>query len=125
MTRQRAAKVEGVEVPDLVVDADPDAQLLVIGWGSSYGVIRAAMRRIREGGRPIASCHLHHLNPLPANTGDVLRSFPRVLCCEMNSGQLASVLRGRYLVDIDSHTKVEGQPLFAQELEDAILEVIG
>jgi 2-oxoglutarate ferredoxin oxidoreductase subunit alpha len=125
MTRQRAGKVEGVEVPPLSVDADPNAELLLVGWGSSYGVIRAAVRRIRDKGLPIAATHLHHLNPLPPNTGDVLRSFPRVLCCEMNSGQLASVLRARYLVDVESHTKVEGQPLFAQELEDAILEVIG
>jgi 2-oxoglutarate ferredoxin oxidoreductase subunit alpha len=121
MTAHRAAKVAGVEVPPLWVDADDGAELLVIGWGSSYGVVRAAARRVREKGRPLAVAHLRHLNPLPANTGEVLRSFQRVLCPEMNSGQLARVLRAEYLVALDSYAKVEGQPLFAGELEREIL----
>ncbi len=125
MTHLRAAKVDGIEVPDLDVDADPDAKLLVLGWGSSQGAIRAAVRRVRLNGHRVACASLRHLNPLPANTGDVLRSFDRVLVPEMNSGQLASVLRGRYLVDVESHTKVEGLPLFTGELEAAILERLG
>jgi 2-oxoglutarate ferredoxin oxidoreductase subunit alpha len=122
MTDLRAAKVAGVDVPDLEVAGDVDADLLVIGWGSSYGAIRAGVRRAREGGVRVATAHFHHLNPLPANTGEVLRSYERVLLPEMNSGQLAKVLRAEYLVDVESYSKVKGQPLFANELEQEILK---
>jgi 2-oxoglutarate ferredoxin oxidoreductase subunit alpha len=121
MTDLRAAKVAGVEVPDLVVDGDVDADLLVLGWGSSYGAIRAGVRRAREGGHRVAVAHFHHLNPLPANTGEILRSYERVLLPEMNAGQLARVLRAEYLVDVESYTKVKGQPLFAAEIEQEIV----
>ena len=122
MTAARQAKVDGIVVPPLEVDADEGAELLVIGWGSSYGVMGAAARRIRNGGRKVAIAHLRHLNPLPANTGEVLRNFRRVLCVETNTGQLANVLRARYLVDVESYGKVEGLPLFAAEVEEQILE---
>ncbi|MEA2294740.1 MAG: 2-oxoglutarate/2-oxoacid ferredoxin oxidoreductase subunit alpha [Solirubrobacteraceae bacterium] len=122
MTDLRAAKVAGVDVPDLEVAGDVDADLLVIGWGSSYGAIRAGVRRARDGGKRVAVAHLHHLNPLPANTGEVLRSYERVLLPEMNSGQLAKVLRAEFLVDVESYSKVKGQPLFAAELEQEILK---
>ena len=88
----------------------------MLGWGSSEGAIRAGVRRAREAGHKVASAQLRHLNPLPANTGDVLRSFDRVLVPEMNTGQLAPVLRAAFLVDIESYTKVQGQPLFAAEI---------
>jgi 2-oxoglutarate ferredoxin oxidoreductase subunit alpha len=122
MTAARQAKVDGIEVPPLEVDADEGAELLVIGWGSSFGVMGAAARRIRIGGRKVAIAHLRHLNPLPANTGEVLRNFRRVLCVETNTGQLANMLRARYLVDVESYGKVEGLPLFAAEVEQEILE---
>jgi len=122
MTELRAAKVAGIEVPDLVVDHDEGATVLVLGWGSSFGAVRAGVRRIRERGLPVARAHLHHLNPFPANLGDVLRRYPSVLVPELNTGQLAQLLRGTYLVDVRSHTKVEGQPLLAGEMEQAILE---
>jgi 2-oxoglutarate ferredoxin oxidoreductase subunit alpha len=127
MTELRAAKVDGIvrEVPDLVVDADPDAELLVIGWGSSEGPIRAGVRAARAAGAKVASAQLRHIHPLPANTEEVLRSYPRVLMPEMNTGQLAQVLRGRFLVDIESLTKVQGQPLFSSEIEAAILQRTG
>ena len=125
MTRLRAERVERIveSVPDLKVD-DPDgAELLVLGWGSSYGAIEGAARRVRrENGLNVTTAHLHHLNPLPANTGDVLRSFPRVLIPEMNMGQLATVLRGRFLVDCESYTKVDGMPIFTRDVMDQILE---
>jgi 2-oxoglutarate/2-oxoacid ferredoxin oxidoreductase subunit alpha len=124
MTELRAAKVAGIEVPDLEVDHQDGADLLVIGWGSSAGAIRAGVRRIRVGGRQAAFAHLHHLNPLPANLGEVLRSYRHVLLPEMNSGQLARVLRSEYLVDVRSYTRVEGRPLFAAEIEQAILEML-
>ncbi|MGH2888408.1 MAG: 2-oxoacid:acceptor oxidoreductase subunit alpha [Solirubrobacteraceae bacterium] len=126
MTRLRAAKVDGIadELPPLVVDIEPDpaqrTDLLVLGWGSTEGAIRAGVRLAREAGHRVACAQLRHLNPLPRNTGDVLRSFERVLVPEANSGQLAMLLRGRYLVDVESFTKVQGQPLFAQEIAEEI-----
>ena len=94
----------------------------MLGWGSSEGAIRAGVRRAREAGHMVACAHLHHLNPFPANTGDVLRSFDRVLVPEMNTGQLAQLLRAKYLVDVESFCKVQGQPLFASEIEEQIAE---
>ncbi len=122
MTELRAAKVAGIDVPPLEVDSEPGASLLVLGWGSSEGAIRAAVRRARIDGHRVASAHLRHLNPLPANTGDVLRSFDRVLVPEMNTGQLAQVLRAKYLIDVESLCKVQGLPLFTGEIEAAIVE---
>jgi 2-oxoglutarate ferredoxin oxidoreductase subunit alpha len=124
MTELRAEKIDGIarEVPALHVDSEPGARLLVLGWGSSEGSIRAGVRRAREAGHTVACAHLHHLNPFPANTGDVLRSFDRVLVPEMNTGQLAKLLRAKYLVDVESFCKVQGQPLFASEIEEQIAE---
>ncbi len=124
MTELRAAKVAGIErdVPPLAVDAEDGASLLVLGWGSSEGAIRAAVRRARLAGHKVACAQLRHLNPLPSNVGDVLRSYERVLVPELNSGQLAAVLRAKYLVDVESHTKVTGQPLHTSEIESAIEE---
>jgi 2-oxoglutarate ferredoxin oxidoreductase subunit alpha len=124
MTELRAAKVAGIEVPDVVVDHEDGAEVLVLGWGSSAGALRAGVRRVRDGGRKVARAHLHHLNPLPANLGEVLRAYRRVLLPEMNSGQLARMLRAEYLVDVTSYTRVEGRPLLAGEIEQAILELL-
>jgi len=124
MTELRAQKVAGIadEAPELEVD-DPDgAELLVIGWGSTYGAITGAARRLRRRGRQVATAHVHHLNPLPRNTGEVLRAYRRVLVPEVNTGQLVKVLRADYLVDAESYTKVEGLPIFAEELDEAIEE---
>ena len=126
MTRVRSDKVRGIaaDLPDLYVDADPGAELLVIGWGSSRGAIRAAARRVRLNGHAVALAHLHHLHPLPTNLGEILHRFDRVLVPEMNSGQLAQLLRAEYLVNVVSHTKLEGKPLFAAELESVMLELL-
>ena len=123
MTELRAAKVDGIadHIPPLRVDADTGARLLVLGWGSSEGAIRAGVRRARLDGHKVACAQLHYLNPLPANTGDVLRSFDRVLVPELNTGQLAKVLRAKFLVDVESFCKVQGQPLFAAEIEQQIV----
>jgi 2-oxoglutarate ferredoxin oxidoreductase subunit alpha len=120
MTDLRAAKVAGVEVPD--VEVDGEGSLLVLGWGSSYGAVRAGARRVRESGGRVATAHLRWLNPLPGNLEAVLRGYDRVLVPEMNSGQLAHELRARYLIGVESYTKVQGQPLLPSELEQAILE---
>jgi 2-oxoglutarate ferredoxin oxidoreductase subunit alpha len=124
MTGLRAAKVAGMadEIPALRVDSEPGANLLVLGWGSTEGAIRAGVRRAREAGHTVACAQLRHLNPLPANTGDVLRSFERVLVPELNSGQLASILRARFLIDVESLSKVRGRPLFTTEIVRAIEE---
>jgi 2-oxoglutarate/2-oxoacid ferredoxin oxidoreductase subunit alpha len=127
MVRLRQAKIDGIaaSIAPLAVD-DPtgDARLLVLGWGSTYGPIGAAVRRIRRAGRPVAQAHLRHLNPFPANTGEVLRSYDRVLVPEMNLGQLALLLRGRFLVDVQSYNRVRGLPFKAEELADVIEKAI-
>ncbi|MGW4793190.1 2-oxoacid:acceptor oxidoreductase subunit alpha [Nonomuraea sp. NPDC004297] len=125
MVRTRAAKIAGIDVPDLEVDdADGDAKVLVLGWGSTYGPIAAAVRRIRRNGGKVAQAHLRHLNPLPANTGEVLKRYDRVLLPEINLGQLALLLRARFLVDIISYNRVRGLPFKAEELAGVIQDVI-
>jgi 2-oxoglutarate ferredoxin oxidoreductase subunit alpha len=124
MTALREAKVAGIDVPDVVVDHEDGADVLVLGWGSSEGALRAGVRRVRQAGRTVARAHLRHLNPLPANLGEVLRAYRRVLLPEMNCGQLVRVLRSEYLVDVRSYTRVEGRPLLAAEIEHAILETL-
>jgi 2-oxoglutarate ferredoxin oxidoreductase subunit alpha len=121
MVRLRKAKIDGISVPDLVVD-DPtgDAELLLVGWGSSYGPIGEACRRARRNGIKVAHAQLRHLNPYPANLGEVLRSYPNVVLPEMNLGQLALLLRGKFLVDVQSVTKVEGMAFLAEEVEGII-----
>ncbi len=127
MVRLRQAKVDGIAAsigPLAVDDPTGDARLLVLGWGSTYGPIGAAVRRIRRAGRPVAQAHLRHLNPFPANTAEVLRSYDRVLVPEMNLGQLALLLRGRFLVDVQSYNRVRGLPFKAEELADVIEKAI-
>ena len=121
MVRLRQAKIDGIAVPDLVVD-DPSgaAELLIIGWGSSYGPIGEACRRARRKGIAVAHAHLRHLNPFPANLESVLRRYPKVVAPEMNLGQLAMLLRARYLVDVQPWTKVAGLAFSAQELVGVI-----
>ncbi|HNP13973.1 MAG TPA: 2-oxoacid:acceptor oxidoreductase subunit alpha [Mycobacterium sp.] len=121
MVRLRQAKIDGIEVPDLEVD-DPtgDAELLLLGWGSSYGPIGEACRRARRRGVKIAHAQLRYLNPFPANLGEVLRRYPKVVVPEMNLGQLALLLRGKYLVDVQSVSKVAGMAFRADEVETII-----
>jgi 2-oxoglutarate ferredoxin oxidoreductase subunit alpha len=123
MVRLRAAKIAGIarSIPPLEVD-DPsgEASLLVLGWGSTYGPIAAAIGDLRKAGRQVAQAHLRHLAPFPANTGDVLKAYDKVLIPEMNLGQLALLLRGTFLVDAVSFNQVRGLPFTAAELTDAI-----
>ncbi len=127
MVRLRAQKVAGIaaDIPELEVD-DPEtaASVLVVGWGSTYGPIGAAVRRVRNRGLHVAQAHVHYLNPLPRNTGEVLRRYEKVLVPEMNLGQLALLLRAEFLVDIVSYTQVRGRPLTAAELENAIVAMV-
>ncbi|WP_406691408.1 2-oxoacid:acceptor oxidoreductase subunit alpha [Saccharopolyspora sp. ID03-671] len=125
MTRLRQRKIDGISVPDITVD-DPsgEAKVLVLGWGSSFGPIGAACRRVRAQGLQVASAHLRHLNPMPANLGEVLRGYDKVIVPEMNLGQLAMLLRARYLVDVQSYTKVAGLPFQAEELQNVLNDVV-
>jgi 2-oxoglutarate ferredoxin oxidoreductase subunit alpha len=126
MTALRAAKVEGIaaDIPELEVDDEDGAELLVLGWGSTYGAVKGAVRRVRLRGGKVARAHLHHLNPLPVNTGEVVRSYSKVLIPETNTGQLLSIVRDRFLVDAVGYNKLEGLPIFAEELDDVITEAL-
>jgi 2-oxoglutarate ferredoxin oxidoreductase subunit alpha len=122
MTGIRAERIAKIadDVPELEVDADDGAELLVLGWGSSFGPIHGAARRLRRAGYRLALAHVHHLNPLPRNTGEVVRSFPRVVVPEMNTGQLVKIIRSEFLVDAESITKVDGLPFFTSDLEQEL-----
>ena len=127
MVRLRQAKIDGIaaDIPPLQVDDPGDAaRVLVLGWGSTYGSIATAVQRVRLAGRPIAQAHLRHLNPFPGNLGDVLRRYEKVLVPEINLGQLALLLRGRYLVDVISYNRVRGLPFGGAELAGVIKDVI-
>jgi 2-oxoglutarate ferredoxin oxidoreductase subunit alpha len=126
MVHLRADKIAGIakDIPDVTVD-DPtgDAELLVLGWGSTWGSVKAAIRRFRQGGGKAAQAHLVHLNPFPRNLGEVLARYPKVLVPEMNLGQLARMVRAEYLVDAVTLSKVQGIPFRAAEIEDKIREM--
>ena len=127
MVRTRQAKVDGIArtiAPLEVDDPDGDAKVLVLGWGSTYGPIGAAVKRVRREGHSIARAHLRHLNPFPANTAEVLRSYDRVVIPEMNLGQLALLIRGTFLVDAIGINQVRGLPFKADELLTALIDVI-
>ena len=120
MVHLRHKRIASIPVPDAEVDGDADADLLIVGWGSTWGAITGAVRRIRTAGRKVAHVHLTHLNPLPANLGDLLRSYRRVMVPEMNLGQLSRILRAEFLVDAEVLSKVKGQPFTAGEIQHAI-----
>ncbi|HEX9991962.1 MAG TPA: 2-oxoacid:acceptor oxidoreductase subunit alpha [Acidimicrobiales bacterium] len=126
MVHLRAAKIAGIarDIPPVVVEGDEDADLLVLGWGSTWGAIGGAVDRVRARGRRVARAHLVHLNPFPQNLGDVLRRYRTVLVPEMNMGQLSRLVRAEYLVDARAVTKVRGLPFTAGELERTILDTL-
>ena len=127
MVRTRQAKVDGIanDIEPLEVD-DPtgDADVLVLGWGSTYGPIGAGCRRVRESGLKVAQAHFRHVNPFPANTEEVLKRYKKVLIPEMNLGQLVMLVRSKYLVDAISYNQVRGLPFKAEELAGVIEDVI-
>jgi 2-oxoglutarate ferredoxin oxidoreductase subunit alpha len=123
MTRLRAQKVAGIasDIPQLEAD-DPDdsADLLVLSWGGTYGPVAAGVRRVRDGGNRVAHAHLHHLNPFPPNTGEVVRAYEKVLIPEINLGQLRRLIRAEFLVDAVGFNLVRGLPFRAGEVQEAI-----
>src|SRR3954453_18631249 len=125
MVHLRAEKVARVaaDIPPVLMSGDvDDGELLVLGWGSTWGAIDGGMNRVRASGRRIAHAHLVHLNPFPSDLGDVLRRYPKVLVPELNLGQLSKLVRAEYLVDARSVNKVQGLPFTASEIEDAIMQ---
>ena len=124
MVEIRAERIRRIEVPDVEVVGDTDADVLILGWGSTWGAITSALGRLRGEGHKIAHAHLTHLNPFPANLGEVLKGRTHVLVPEMNLGQLSLMVRAEFLVDAQSISKVSGQPFTAGELETTILEIM-
>ncbi|MFT5223398.1 MAG: 2-oxoglutarate ferredoxin oxidoreductase subunit alpha [Glaciecola sp.] len=125
MTELRHAKVAAVAktLPQLQVDHDQGAELLVLGWGSTYGPIRAAVNRLRrEHGRPVARAHLRNIAPLPDDLGEIMARYKRVLLPENNMGQLAMILRAKYLVDVKTYNRVTGLPFRSDELVERMLD---
>jgi 2-oxoglutarate ferredoxin oxidoreductase subunit alpha len=118
MQTLRAAKVSGIarDIPPLEVFGPGTGDLLILGWGSTYGAIRSAVERLQAEGHAVAHAHLRHLNPFPANTGDVLRSYRRVLIPEVNLGQLLLLVRARYLIDAIGYDRVRGKPFRIAEI---------
>lgn len=126
MTDTRAWKIANIaaDIPPVEVNADEGAEILILGWGSTYGAIRATANRLRNRKKPIAIAHLRYLNPFPANLGDVLRSYPTVLIPELNLGQLRRMIRAEYLIDAKGLNKVAGEPFKVAEIEKAVLELM-
>ncbi len=127
MVRLRAQKVANIaaDIPELEVDdVDGDARTLVIGWGSTYGPIGAAVRRVRRAGHKVASTHFYHLNPFPKNTGEVLRRYDKILVPEMNTGQLLQLIRAEFLVDAVGYNRVNGLPFRSSELAEVITALV-
>jgi 2-oxoglutarate/2-oxoacid ferredoxin oxidoreductase subunit alpha len=113
------------DVPDIEVAGDESGDLLVLGWGSTYGVITTAVQRARAQGKRVSSAHIRYINPLPANLGDVMKRYDRVLLAEMNLGQMRLLLRAKYLIDVVGLNKVSGRPFTIAEIETKIAELVG
>jgi 2-oxoglutarate ferredoxin oxidoreductase subunit alpha len=127
MVRIRAAKVAGIasDIPGVDVETEGGADTLVLGWGSTWGAITEAVRRVRAAGGAVDHAHLVHLNPFPPDLGEVLGRYSSVLVPEMNLGQLSRLVRAEFLVDAVSLTQVRGVPFTAAEIEAKILEMLG
>lgn len=121
---EKIAKIEQ-EVPPLKVFGDSAGEILLVGWGSTFGAITSAVEQLRKTGLSISSIHLKYLNPFPGNLGAILKNFETVIAPEMNTGQLAAILRSRFLVDVKSISKIKGQPFKIQEIVDGILKIAG
>jgi 2-oxoglutarate ferredoxin oxidoreductase subunit alpha len=126
MTRLRQDKIARIahDIPPVTIHEDENADLLVVGWGSTYSAIVAGVRRARKHGHKVARIHLRHVNPFPANLGEVLERYPKILIPEMNRGQLVRLLRAEYLIPAESYPKVQGIPFKISEIEDKIFEMI-
>jgi 2-oxoglutarate ferredoxin oxidoreductase subunit alpha len=126
MTRLRFQKIAGIanDIPEVEVFGEPEGDLLVLGWGSTYGVNRTAVQRAQAAGKKVSQAHLRHLNPFPKNLGEVLSRFNKVLIPENNMGQLILLIRGEFLVDAAGLHRVTGRPFTIGEIEAKILEMV-
>jgi len=122
MGQLRAAKIERIadDYPELEVIGDVDADMCVLGWGSTWAAIHAAVQRQRRDGQKLAWIHLMHLNPLPKDLGEKLQRYTKVLVPELNRGQLCNIVRAKYLIDAQGLNKVQGRPFLVSEIEEAI-----
>jgi 2-oxoglutarate ferredoxin oxidoreductase subunit alpha len=122
MVKLRAEKVRKVAdlLPPTEIEGDDEGDMLVIGWGCSYGAIKSAVAGMRTRGHRIGHVHLRHMNPFPNDLGDIIKRFRKVLVPELNMGQLAMLLRARYVIDVHSYTKIQGKPFQEIEIRDAI-----
>jgi 2-oxoglutarate ferredoxin oxidoreductase subunit alpha len=127
MVHLRSQKVKNIEndIPQLEVSGDEDADLLVIGWGGTFGAITEAVARVRSKGFKAAQAHFKYLNPFPGNTENVLKKYKYILCPELNMGQLARILRSEYLVNVESFTKIQGLPFKSSEIEKKMYMILG
>ena len=125
MVNLRAQKVAGIanDIPEAECDP-PNGDVLVLGWGSTRGAITGAVNRLRAKGEEVSACFLRHVNPLPRNLGDLMKGFRKVIIPEMNLGQLALLVRARYLVDAESFTKVQGRPFSSEEIEARVIQAL-
>lgn len=127
MVRTRAQKIKHIEndIPELTVRGEESGDILVLGWGGTYGSITEVITHLRAKGYKVSQAHLKYLNPMPKNTKEVLSRFKKVLVPEINLGQLAHILKGEYLVPVESLTKVEGLPFKSSEIEEKIISMVG
>jgi 2-oxoglutarate ferredoxin oxidoreductase subunit alpha len=127
MVNLRDQKIKNIanDIPDLEVKGEQEGELLVLGWGSTYGAITAAVHKIEARGLKVSHAHLKYINPFPKNLGDVLKRFKKVLLPEINLGQLSQILRNQYLIELVQFNKVQGLPIKASEIEEQILNIIG
>ncbi|TAL69120.1 MAG: 2-oxoacid:acceptor oxidoreductase subunit alpha [Bacteroidetes bacterium] len=126
MVNIRAKKIEGIanDIPLAVVEGEQQGDLLILGWGGTYGAIKDAFDKLRSEGKKVSYCHLKHLNPFPKNLEQILKSFKRILIPELNMGQLKSIIRSTYMIDSIGLNKVQGLPLKAYEVEDKVNELL-
>jgi 2-oxoglutarate ferredoxin oxidoreductase subunit alpha len=126
MGELRAAKIAAVadDIPPTMINGDADADVLVLGWGSTWAAIDSAVQRTRRTGNKVASVHIMHLNPLPPDLGEILKRYSKVIVPELNFGQLTNLVRGKFLVDARALTKVQGLPFKSREIEAAIEEAL-
>jgi 2-oxoglutarate ferredoxin oxidoreductase subunit alpha len=127
MCKLRAEKISKIadDIPDLEITGDKDAELLVVGWGGTYGSISEAVHRVRKSGQKVAQAHFKYLNPFPKNSAEVLKKYKTVLVPELNLGQLSILLRSEFLIDVIKLNKVKGLPFKSSEIEEKIIEILG
>jgi 2-oxoglutarate ferredoxin oxidoreductase subunit alpha len=113
------------DIPDLEVAGDEQGELLVLGWGGTFGAITEAVLRCRKAGYNVSQAHLKYLNPMPGNTGKVLKNFKKVLIPEINLGQLAMLIKSRFLIPVEQFNLVRGLPFKSSDIEERIIDLIG